>query len=117
MRLLRLKITLVLIGFESLLTTPKEKVSQVSDTGRLWITSGAIHGNVPTRDMCVVCVRNFDAPKSQICGISNRIESNDYCQTHNTQKVPIICHEGLLKLLSVSVITLARLSVGSAHAQ
>lgn len=88
MRLLRLKITLVLIGFESLLTTPKEKVSQVSDTGRLWITSGAIHGNVPTRDMCVVCVRNFDAPKSQICGISNRIESNDYGQTHNTQKVP-----------------------------
>lgn len=53
------------------LTTPKEKVSQVSDTGRLWMTSGAIQGNVPTRDMCVVWVKNFEAPKSQIC--ENRI--------------------------------------------
>lgn len=35
-------------------TTPYEYVSHVSDTGRLWITSGAIHGNVPTNDMCVV---------------------------------------------------------------
>lgn len=56
----------VLLELSILLTTPKEKVSHVSDTGKLWITSGAIHGNVPTRDMCVVCVRNLDAPKSQI---------------------------------------------------
>lgn len=56
------------------LTTPKENVSQVSDTGRLWITSGAIQGNVPTNDMCVVWVRNLDAPKSQIWSDDNRMD-------------------------------------------
>lgn len=87
-------------------------MSQVSDTGRLWITSGAIHGNVPTRDMCVVCVRNFDAPKSQICGINNGIESNDYRQTRRKglqpQKDPIMSS---LKLLPVTTTTPVRLSV------
>ncbi len=50
------------------LTTPYEYVSQVSDTGRLWMTSGAIQGNVPTRDMWVVWEWNLEAPKSQIWG-------------------------------------------------
>ena len=29
-------------------------------------TSGAIHGYVPTRDICVVLAMNLDVPKSQI---------------------------------------------------
>lgn len=63
------------------LTTPYEKVSQVSDTGRLWITSGAIQGNVPTKDMCVVWVKNLDAPKSQICRDASRIETQFAAKT------------------------------------
>ncbi|KAG7282238.1 hypothetical protein CRUP_038406 [Coryphaenoides rupestris] len=39
---------------------------RVSDTGRLWMTSGAIQGKVPTRDTWVVWERNREAPKSQI---------------------------------------------------
>ena len=37
------------------------------------ITSGAIHGYVPTSDILVVLARNFDVPKSQIYNI---IKSN-----------------------------------------
>ena len=37
------------------------------------ITSGAIHGYVPTSDILVVLARNFEVPKSQIYNI---IKSN-----------------------------------------
>ncbi len=49
-----------------ILTTPKDHTSQDSDTGRLWMTSGAIQGNVPARDIFVVLPINLEAPKSQI---------------------------------------------------
>ena len=49
------------------LTTPYDQTSQLSETGWLWMTSGAIHGNVPAKDIFVVLPINFEAPKSHIC--------------------------------------------------
>ena len=37
---------------------------------KVLLTSGAIHGYVPTRDILVVLLRNLEVPKSQICNIS-----------------------------------------------
>ncbi len=82
------------------LTTPYEYVSQVSDTGRLWMTSGAIQGNVPTRDMWVVWEWNLEAPKSQIWGHGESNWSADFairvdfsCLTNKIQAVWIFMYE------------------------
>uniref|UniRef100_A0A6B0V2Z7 Uncharacterized protein n=1 Tax=Ixodes ricinus TaxID=34613 RepID=A0A6B0V2Z7_IXORI len=52
-------------------TTPKDQTSQVSEDGRHWITSGAIQGSVPARDIRVVPPAKRDAPKSQILHVKS----------------------------------------------
>ena len=50
------------------------------------ITSGAIHGYVPTSDIFVVLARNFEVPKSQIYNIQyikNKVSKNIFGNLSN----------------------------------
>ena len=46
------------------------------------LTSGAIQGNVPARDILVVLPINLEAPKSHNCKYNNKLKLKHYRNSH-----------------------------------